>query len=120
MAAVLKPAISPHHDASAFAGRANGRVAAVIVVVALLISARYYIPPADVRMDLLEATRTHTICPYKGRASYWSIRIGDKHAKDAVWGYPDPLPDCPRIAGYLCFYPERIDRLEVEVEPAKG
>jgi uncharacterized protein (DUF427 family) len=81
---------------------------------------RYYIPPADVRMDLLEKTRTQTICPYKGTASYWSIRVGDKYAKDAVWGYLEPLADCPRIAGHLCFYPEKIDRLEVEGEPAKG
>ena len=77
---------------------------------------RYYIPPADARMDLLEPTRTQSICPYKGRAAYWSLRVGGRHAQDAVWSYLEPLPECPRIAGYLCFYPERVDRLEVEGE----
>ena len=45
------------------------------------------------------------------------MRVGDRTAEDAVWGYLDPLPDCPRIAGYLCFYPEKMDRIEVEGEP---
>ncbi len=39
---------------------------------------RYYIPEQDVRMELLEPTETTTRCPYKGKASYWSVRIGEK------------------------------------------
>ncbi|HEY1504037.1 MAG TPA: DUF427 domain-containing protein [Stellaceae bacterium] len=77
---------------------------------------RYYVPPADVRLDWLIATNRRTTCPYKGHASYWSIKIGDRVAEDAVWGYLDPLPDCPQIKGYFCFYPEKLDRLEVEGE----
>ncbi len=77
---------------------------------------RYYIPPEDVRMALLEPSSTHSICPYKGTASYWSLRVGERRAENAVWSYPDPLPECPRIKGYLCFYPEKVDRLEVEGE----
>lgn len=77
---------------------------------------RYYIPPEDVRLDWLVPTQRHTTCPYKGQASYWSIKIGDRIAEDAVWGYRDPLPDCPQIKGYFCFYPEKLDRLEVEGE----
>ena len=74
---------------------------------------RYYIPPADVRMDLLTPTERHTICPYKGTASYWTMTVGDRTAEDAVWSYPDPLDDCPRIKGLLCFYPDKVDRIEV-------
>lgn len=77
---------------------------------------RYYIPPQDVRLDWLIATSRRTTCPYKGHASYWSIEIGDRIAEDAVWAYLDPLPDCPQIKGYFCFYPEKLDRLEVEGE----
>lgn len=80
--------------------------------------ARYYIPPQDVRMDLLEPSRFSSVCPYKGTASYWSIRVGGRDIKDAVWSYRDPLPDCLRIKDHLCFYPEKIDRLEVEGERA--
>ena len=77
---------------------------------------RYYFPPGDVRREFLIATRTSTTCPYKGQASYWTVRVGERTAEDAVWSYPDPLPECPRIRQYLCFYPEKIDRLEIEGE----
>jgi uncharacterized protein (DUF427 family) len=77
---------------------------------------RYYFPPVDVRLDVLVATDRRTTCPYKGHASYWSIKLGGRVAEDAVWAYLDPLPDCPQIKGYFCFYPEKLDRLEVEGE----
>jgi uncharacterized protein (DUF427 family) len=70
---------------------------------------RYYIPKLDVRMDLLEATHTVTHCPYKGDASYWSLKIGDKTYKDFVWGYPRPIPEIPKIENLLCFYNEKVD-----------
>jgi uncharacterized protein (DUF427 family) len=77
---------------------------------------RYYFPPEDVRRDVLVASERRTSCPYKGHASYWSIKLGDRIAEDAVWAYLDALPDCPQIKGYFCFYPEKLDRLEVEGE----
>jgi len=70
---------------------------------------RYYIPPEDVRMDLLEATGSHTQCPYKGTASYWSANINGQIYKDIVWSYPDPIPESPKIAGLLSFYNEKVD-----------
>src|SRR3954469_23978200 len=53
----------------------------------------YYFPREDVRMDLLEPTDKHTHCPYKGDASYWTIRVGDRVSEDAVWSYTDPFPE---------------------------
>jgi uncharacterized protein (DUF427 family) len=70
---------------------------------------RYYIPKADVRMDLLEPTATETRCPYKGRARYWSARVGDKVLDDVAWSYPFPIPECPKIEGLVCFFNERAD-----------
>jgi len=78
---------------------------------------RYYIPQQDVRMELLTRSASSTVCPYKGTASYWSARVGDRAVEDVAWAYLDPLPDCPCIAGYLCFYPDKVDRIEVEGEP---
>ncbi len=75
---------------------------------------RYYIPPEDVRIAFLERSQKHSMCPYKGEASYWSLRVGQHFSEDAVWGYPRPLPESPRIAGHYCFYPEKVERLEVE------
>ena len=75
---------------------------------------RYYIPPADVRMELLVPSETVTRCPYKGKASYYSAKIGDELFTDIVWTYPDPIPECPKINGYLCFFNERVDEIRVD------
>ena len=70
---------------------------------------RYYIPQDDVRMEYLEPSDTQTRCPYKGIAAYWSVKVDDKVYKDLVWGYPDPIPECPKIKGLLCFFNEKVD-----------
>jgi uncharacterized protein (DUF427 family) len=79
---------------------------------------RYYIPKLDVRMDLLQPTDSVTACPYKGRARYWSVRVGDRTLKDLVWSYPAPIPECPKIEGLLSFYNERVDiYVDGELQP---
>ena len=70
---------------------------------------RYYIPKADVRMDLLEPSDTHTRCPYKGVASYYSVKVGDARFPDLVWYYPTPIPECPKIEDLVCFFNEKVD-----------
>lgn len=70
---------------------------------------RYYIPREDVRMELLEPTSLKTRCPYKGIASYWNVRTGERTAQNVVWSYPDPIAECPRIRGLLSFFNERVD-----------
>lgn len=75
---------------------------------------RYYFPPDDVHGEFLIPSPTATICPYKGQASYRSLKVGDRIAEDAVWVYEAPLPECPRIKGHLCFDPKKVDGLEVE------
>ncbi|MEU6258902.1 DUF427 domain-containing protein [Streptomyces sp. NPDC047043] len=61
---------------------------------------RYYLPADDVRLDLLTPSDTHTYCPFKGTASYWSL----PDAADLVWSYQEPKPDVAEIKGHLCFY----------------
>jgi len=68
---------------------------------------RYYIPQQDVRMDLLTPSETTSRCPYKGPASYWSVKLGNETFADLVWGYMEPIPECPKIKGLLCFFHER-------------
>ena len=70
---------------------------------------RYYLPKADVRMDLLTPTDHSTSCPYKGDASYWSV--GER--PNIVWGYKSPVQESIRIAGLVSFYNEKID-IEVD------
>jgi uncharacterized protein (DUF427 family) len=74
---------------------------------------RYYLPKLDVRMDLLDPTDTQTRCPYKGEASYWSVRAGGKVHEDLAWSYPRPLPESLRVAGLVAFYNEKLD-IEVD------
>jgi uncharacterized protein (DUF427 family) len=78
----------------------------------------YYFPREDVRFDLLEPTDHHTRCPWKGEAAYWSVRVGDRVAENAVWGYPDPLDDAPPLADYVAFYWNKLDTWYEEDEEA--
>lgn len=68
---------------------------------------RYYIPQEDVRMDLLIESATESRCPYKGPATYWSVKLGAETFNDLVWGYMHPIPEIPKIKGLLCFFHER-------------
>jgi uncharacterized protein (DUF427 family) len=79
----------------------------------------YYVPRADADMSLLARTAHATHCPYKGDASYYTIRAGDRVSENAVWSYERPFPAVAEIAGHLAFYPGRVDAIEVG-EVAKG
>jgi uncharacterized protein (DUF427 family) len=76
----------------------------------------YYFPKEDVRMELLEESDHTTHCPFKGNASYWSVRVGERVAEDAVWGYPEPIDSCPPIAGLVAFYWNKMDEWYEEDE----
>jgi len=69
---------------------------------------RYYLPPEDVVAELLP-TDTVSVCPYKGVARWWSVRVDEGVVEDLVWSYPDPIPENPRIAELLCFLNEKVD-----------
>jgi len=77
---------------------------------------RYYIPQEDVRMDLLAPSATQSRCPYKGPAGYWSVKLGEQQFDDMVWGYREPIPECPKIKGLLCFFHERGADIYVDDE----
>jgi uncharacterized protein (DUF427 family) len=69
---------------------------------------RFYIPRADVRPALQPSERT-SYCPYKGRASYWSVEAGGRLRQDIAWSYEQPRPEVSPIAGYVAFWDERVD-----------
>ncbi len=76
----------------------------------------YYFPPADIRADLVEQSDGSSFCEFKGRASYWSVRVGDRVAQDAAWGYATPSAAFAPIADYLAFYAGRVDACYVDDE----
>jgi uncharacterized protein (DUF427 family) len=78
---------------------------------------RYYIPAEDVRTDLLVPSSTRTRCAYKGSATHWSVKVGDREVDDLVWSYPEPQHDAEPVRDLLAFYQERVDLvLDEEVQ----
>jgi uncharacterized protein (DUF427 family) len=71
-----------------------------------------YIPRADTDMSLLKPTSHASHCPYKGDASYFTIATNGRSSDNAVWSYQQPFPAMAEIAGYLAFYPKRVDKIE--------
>ena len=67
-----------------------------------------YVPRADVAMALLEPTDRRTTCPFKGEASYFSIKTPEARLENAVWSYERPSAGAAAIAGYLAFYPDKV------------
>jgi len=80
------------------------------------IKTRYYIARQDVEMDLLTPTETQSICPYKGVASYYAVQVNGETYTDAVFSYPDPIPETPKIKGLLSFWPEKDKRIQILVD----
>jgi uncharacterized protein (DUF427 family) len=76
---------------------------------------RIYIPRADVRPDILEASDTHTHCPYKGDASYYTIKTLTATGQDGAWYYPDPCPLVEPIRDHLAFWGDKIEYRTSEV-----
>ena len=68
-----------------------------------------YFPRADVDLSALERTDHSTYCPYKGDASYYSIRTDDGLLENVVWTYETPHPALAEIKEYVAFYPDRVD-----------
>ncbi|MEV1005941.1 DUF427 domain-containing protein [Streptomyces sp. NPDC049881] len=65
---------------------------------------RWYIPPADVRLDLFDPSDLRTTCPFKGEATYWTLRDATNPTRNIAWTYPDPLPTVSAIKDHLAFY----------------
>jgi uncharacterized protein (DUF427 family) len=75
---------------------------------------RFYVPRADVRMDLLVPTETASTCPFKGDAVYWTAKLGRGDVTDVAWSYPEPISERADIAGLVCFFNERVDEIVVD------
>jgi len=71
-----------------------------------------YVPRSDVDMNMLTRTETTTHCPFKGDASYYSLKVGDQEAPDAVWTYEDPKPEVAPIKDHLAFYASKVEIAE--------
>jgi len=71
-----------------------------------------YLPRDDVDLSVLESSSEQTYCPYKGDAGYFSLRVGDRFAEDAIWTYETPYEAVSEIKDHVAFYPDRVDSIE--------
>ena len=71
-----------------------------------------YVPREDVAQEFLEKTAHQTHCPFKGDASYWTIRVGDRELQNAIWSYESPIEAAAPIKGHMAFYSNMVDRYE--------
>ncbi|MBN9420094.1 hypothetical protein ABS71_00070 [bacterium SCN 62-11] len=72
-----------------------------------------YLPLEDVRSELFEPSPHVTYCPYKGDASYYTLKGEGQRSLNAVWTYKEPFAAVASIAGYVAFYPDRVDKITV-------
>ncbi|MFB1484404.1 MULTISPECIES: DUF427 domain-containing protein [Corallococcus] len=63
-----------------------------------------YFPPDSLVREHFKPSATHTTCPWKGEASYYSVEVDGKTNADAAWYYPEPKPAASNIQGYVAFW----------------
>lgn len=69
-----------------------------------MVEGNHYFPPEAVKMEYFKPSDTHTTCPWKGVASYYTVVVDGQENKDAAWYYPNPKPAASHIAGYVAFW----------------
>ena len=63
-----------------------------------------YFPPDTIKQEYFQPSQTHTICPWKGEASYYNVVVNGEVNKDAAWYYPSTKPAADEIKGYVAFW----------------
>lgn len=69
-----------------------------------VVEGNHYFPTSSVSMNFLSTSDTHTICPWKGEASYYSIEVNGEINPDAAWYYTEPKEAANNIKGYIAFW----------------
>ena len=70
----------------------------------IVVEGNHYFPPDDVRHGYLEPSSTHSVCPWKGEASYWSVVVDGQRVDDAAWYYPAPKEAAREIVDRIAFW----------------
>ena len=76
----------------------------------------YYFPPDDVRIELLRPAGHQTVCEWKGLAEHFDLVVGSDTSLRAAWAYAEPRAGFESIAGWVAFYPGRVDEARVAGE----
>jgi uncharacterized protein (DUF427 family) len=63
-----------------------------------------YFPPGAIKRQYFKPSTAHTVCPWKGTASYYDLNVNGKQNQGAAWFYPEPKPAANQIKGYVAFW----------------
>jgi uncharacterized protein (DUF427 family) len=105
------PAIDPvdHHVVVKLDGVTIAESRRAVRVLETSQAPAYYLPPDDVRLDLLPEATGRSFCEWKGHATYHHVVVGDQVVDSAAWRYPDPVPAFDAIRDHIAFYPHRVE-----------
>ena len=70
----------------------------------VVVEGNHYFPPDSIRRELFRESETHTVCPWKGTASYYDVVVGGEVNEDAAWFYPQPKDAAKEIASRVAFW----------------
>lgn len=70
----------------------------------VVIEGNHYFPPNSIKKEYFETSKTHTYCPWKGEASYFTLNVNGATNADAAWYYPETKEGAKRIEGYVAFW----------------
>jgi uncharacterized protein (DUF427 family) len=69
-----------------------------------VVEGNQYFPPDSINRQYFKESNTHTTCPWKGIASYYTVEVDGKTNPDAAWCYPEPKDAAKNIKGYIAFW----------------
>ena len=64
----------------------------------------HYFPPESINSDYFQLSDTHSTCPWKGKASYFHIKVENDRNEDAAWFYPHPKAEASQIKNHVAFW----------------
>ena len=70
----------------------------------IVVEGNHYFPPASLKLQFFKKSEKHTVCSWKGTASYFDVEVGGQSNKDAAWYYPEPRSAANNIAGFIAFW----------------
>lgn len=77
-----------------------------------VVEGNHYFPPESIKQDYFTDSNTHTTCPWKGKASYYSLNVDGEEAKDVAWYYPSPKDAAQQIKDHVAFYSNKVEITE--------
>ncbi|MEQ8323621.1 MAG: DUF427 domain-containing protein [Vicingaceae bacterium] len=70
----------------------------------IVVEGNHYFPPSSIKQEHFKESSTHTVCPWKGTASYYTLEVDGASNQDAAWYYPEASELAKNIKGYVAFW----------------